>query len=63
MTRDQVFISYSHADSNWLQRLEIMLTPLQGQGILDVWDDTRIQPGQLWEEETKQPSSIRRGVY
>jgi len=51
MTRDQVFISYSHADSDWLQRLQTMLSPLQRQGTLDIWADTRIQPGQLWKEE------------
>ncbi len=51
MTRDQVFISYSHADSEWLERLQTMLAPLQRQGTLDVWADTRIQPGQLWKEE------------
>ena len=51
MNRDQVFISYSHADSDWLKRLQTMLVPLQRQGALDVWADTRIQPGQLWKEE------------
>ena len=51
MTRDQVFISYSHMDSEWLQRLQTMLAPLQRQGTLDVWADTRIQAGQLWKEE------------
>ena len=51
MARDQVFISYSHADSDWLERLQTMLAPLQRQGTLDVWADTRIQPGQLWKEE------------
>jgi formylglycine-generating enzyme required for sulfatase activity len=51
MARDQVFISYSHADSDWLERLQTMLVPLQRRGMLDVWADTRIQPGQLWKEE------------
>lgn len=53
MNRDQVFISYSHADSDWLKRLQTMLAPLQRRGALDVWADTRIQPGQLWKEEIK----------
>ena len=51
MNRDQVFISYSHADTDWLKRLQTMLAPLQRQRALDVWADTRIQPGQLWKEE------------
>jgi hypothetical protein len=46
-----LFISYSYADSEWLNRLQTMLAPLQRQGTLDVWADTHIQPGQLWKEE------------
>lgn len=51
MNRDQVFISYSHADGDWLKRLQIMLAPLRRQGMLDVWEDTRIQAGQDWKAE------------
>ena len=51
MNRDQVFISYSHADGDWLKRLQIMLAPLRRQGMLDVWEDTRIQVGQDWKAE------------
>ncbi len=54
MSRDHVFISYSHHDSDWLERLQKMLKPLQRQGMLDVWADTRIQPGQVWKEEIEQ---------
>lgn len=51
MNRDQVFISYSHADGDWLKRLQIVLAPLRRQGMLDVWEDTRIQVGQDWKAE------------
>ena len=47
MNRDQVFISYSHADGDWLKRLQIMLAPLRRQGMLDVWEDTRIEPPRI----------------
>lgn len=45
----KVFISYSHRDREWLERLRVHLKPLKGS--LDVWDDTRIDPGAPWREE------------
>ena len=51
--RDQVFISYSHKDKKWLERLRVMLKPLVRKGSVNVWDDTNIQPGSLWKEEIK----------
>ncbi len=49
--RDQVFISYSHEDKKWLDRLRTMLAPLERQGRVKVWDDTQIEPGTPWKEE------------
>lgn len=49
--RNQVFISYSHQDEEWLNRLKIMLAPLMlAQGI-PVWDNTQINPGDIRENE------------
>src|SRR5271170_5638040 len=50
-TRTKVFVSYSHADEVWLKRLQIHLKPLHRQGLVDLWDDTRIAPGQKWKFE------------
>jgi uncharacterized protein YjbI with pentapeptide repeats len=50
-SRNMVFVSYSHADAGWLQRLRIHLAPLRRDQVLDLWDDTKILPGQDWRKE------------
>ena len=50
-TRTKVFISYSHADKEWLDRLKRHLKPLVREGNLDYWDDTHIRPGDDWKQE------------
>ena len=50
-TRTKVFISYSHADKEWLERLKRHLKPLVREGNLDCWDDTHIRPGDDWKQE------------
>jgi hypothetical protein len=52
-TRTKVFISYSHADKEWLERLKRHLKPLVREGQLDCWDDTHIQPGDDWKQEIR----------
>jgi hypothetical protein len=49
-----VFISYSHQDREWLDRLRVHLKPLERNGTLGVWDDTRIAAGQAWHGEIRQ---------
>lgn len=49
--RDQVFISYSHKDKKWLERLQTTLMPLVRQGTVNVWADTQIRTGAKWKEE------------
>ncbi len=39
------FISYSHRDELYRQELETHLAPLRRQGLLSVWHDRRITPG------------------
>src|SRR3954470_17624379 len=51
--RTKVFISYSHADRTWLERLKWHLKPLVREGRLDCWDDTRIRPGDDWKREIR----------
>jgi hypothetical protein len=49
--RTQVFISYSHQDAHWLERLRVHLRPLVRESTLEVWDDTQIQAGAAWRDE------------
>ena len=51
MIERAVFVSYCHADAAWLDRVRIHLRPLVRQTGLDLWDDSRISPGQAWHEE------------
>tara|TARA_R110002072_G_scaffold284587_1_gene449014 strand:- start:31606 stop:35547 length:3942 start_codon:yes stop_codon:yes gene_type:complete len=49
--RDQVFISYSHRDKEWLDKLHDTLKPLLRKQTIDVWADTRIKTGAKWKTE------------
>jgi len=49
--RDKVFISYSHKDKKWLQKLETILHPLVNKGKIILWDDSKIGPGDQWDAE------------
>jgi hypothetical protein len=49
--RDQVFISYSHQDADWLARLQTTLKPLVRQDVITTWADTDIKPGTKWRDE------------
>lgn len=49
--RDQVFISYSHKDKRWLSELLTMLSPRVRKEMINIWVDTKIEPGTLWHEE------------
>jgi hypothetical protein len=54
MTKPTVFISYSHKDEEWKDRLVTQLGVLQSQGLLDLWDDRRISAGEDWHQEIQE---------
>ncbi|MDZ8027024.1 MAG: COR domain-containing protein [Nostoc sp. DedQUE11] len=51
ITRNQVFISYSHQDQQWLTKFQKHLKPMIRNQTFVAWDDTKIQPGANWREE------------
>jgi hypothetical protein len=50
-TQRKVFISYSHKDAKWMDRLQVHLKPLERKGVIDLWADTKIAAGARWREE------------
>ena len=49
-----VFISYSHKDEVWKDRLVTHLGVLQQEGLLDLWDDRRIGAGGNWYQKIEE---------
>lgn len=49
--KSQVFISYCHVDREYLNRLLVHLKPLEREGKIDVWADTKLRSGDKWRKE------------
>ncbi len=47
-SRGTVFVSYSHKDSAFLERLQVHLRPLEREGLLELWADKRLGAGDQW---------------
>ena len=59
-----VFISYSHKDAKWLEKLKQFLRPLEEQELIRVWDDTELRPGSEWLVEIRKAlESARVAVF
>jgi tetratricopeptide (TPR) repeat protein len=54
MNKPTVFISYSHKDEGWKDRLRPHLKALEQTGQLVVWDDRKIDAGETWYPEIEQ---------
>jgi len=46
----KIFISYSHKDEEFKDELVTMLAGLQRRGIVDAWQDRRIDAGDGWNK-------------
>lgn len=53
MPRSNVFVSYSHEDKRWLEKLQPFLKTLERNYGIKPWDDTQIKPGSKWKDEIK----------
>lgn len=51
--RNQIFISYSHKDKQWLEELQRMLKPLTRSKKITLWSDTAIKTGKKWKDEIR----------
>lgn len=52
--KKHLFISYSHKDKYFLDRLLVHLRPLQRQGTVDLWADTNITAGSNWKSQIEE---------
>lgn len=50
-TKPTVFVSYSHKDEVWKDRLEAQLGVLKEHGLLSFWDDRQIGAGENWYDK------------
>ena len=46
----QVFVSYSKEDKQYLKSLKKHLSVMKAQGLISVWDDTALSPGEDWNK-------------
>jgi pimeloyl-ACP methyl ester carboxylesterase len=60
---NRIFVSYSHRDGAWVERLKTMVAPYlrDAEAELDLWVDTRIKPGDQWDTEIRE-ALARAGV-
>lgn len=55
-----VFISYSHSDREYIDRLLVHLKPLEKEGLIDLWVDKRLRAGDRWKKEIEK--ALRRAM-
>jgi hypothetical protein len=47
----KIFISYSHRDRDYLDRMLVHFKPLEKAGLIDPWVDTRLKAGDRWKQD------------
>ena len=61
--RDRVFFSYNQKDKSWLDEIQKGLQPLLQQKSFLLWDETKIQAGQNWQEEIEHALSQEKSLF
>jgi hypothetical protein len=49
--RNGIFVSYSHTDRKWLERLKVHMKPLERDHNVIMWNDTKLRSGDKWRLE------------
>src|SRR5262245_46598699 len=47
----RVFVSYAREDESYRRRLDVHLTPLVRDGLIEVWSDHAVAVGSDWERD------------
>lgn len=47
----RLFLSYSHDDAEFASELDKSLSTLQHEGVIELWSDRCLKPGDSWNEE------------
>ncbi len=53
----RVFLSYSHNNTHWLNRLMVHLSGLRHSDIINHWTDQLIMPGERWDDRIREEIS------
>lgn len=58
--REKIFISYSHDNAKWLEKLRKHLNHLSKHAQIEYWSDKNIVPGTSFHDEMKQAMEVTR---
>lgn len=47
----KIFVSYSHVDNKYLDRLKVHIKPLERNNLVELWSDTLIMSGEKWKQK------------
>jgi mRNA-degrading endonuclease RelE of RelBE toxin-antitoxin system len=46
-----IFVSYSHEDKEWLDKIRLYLSALEQEGLIQFWDDAQLEAGEDWQAQ------------